>query len=62
MDKPRKIHKPCLYDQANIFSLLNFIWLVPLFNIGFKRPIEYEDLGDHCKADDPEIAAKMLER
>ena len=62
MERQRRITRPCLYDRANFFSRLNFIWMVPLFNVGFKRPLDYEDLGDHSKQDDPEKAAKLLER
>ena len=62
MDKPRKVTKPCEYDSASLLSRVNFLWIIPLFNLGYKRPLTQDDLGDHSVEDDPQVAAEILER
>lgn len=62
MDKPRKVTKPSQFDAASLFSRVNFLWIIPLFNLGYKRPLTCSDLSDHSIQDDPQVAAEILER
>lgn len=62
MKKEREINNKCLRDEANFISRINFLWIIPLFNLGFEKSIDYSELGDFCTEDEPENAAKLLQR
>ena len=37
-------------------------WLIPLFRVGLKKDLEFDDLDVCCRADDPEVLTNKLEK
>ncbi|XP_022147026.1 putative ABC transporter C family member 15 [Momordica charantia] len=44
------------YERATLLQLVTFSWLDPLFAVGYKRPLELDDIPDVCRND----SAKFL--
>ncbi|XP_022924813.1 putative ABC transporter C family member 15 [Cucurbita moschata] len=44
------------YGRATLLQLVTFSWLNPLFSVGYKKPLEKEDVPDVCRID----SAKFL--
>lgn len=62
MDEPMKIIRASSFDQANIVSRWLFSWILPLYTIGNKRPLEFRDLYGCCHKDEPILVTSRLER
>ena len=62
MEEPCKITRPNAYDAAGFWSRLSLWWIIPLFNRGFHKDLEPDDLFACSTEDDPKIYADALER
>ena len=38
--------RPCPYGRANILELITFSWMNPVFSIGYKKPLEKNEVPD----------------
>lgn len=61
METVRKKLKENPRDRANIFSVLVFSWVIPLFKEGFSKPLETEDLFQSRQCDKSKILAEKLQ-
>ena len=57
-----KVKAKCPYDNANIFSRLFFLWMLPLYSRGSKKKLEADDLYACPEQDEPENATNQLEK
>lgn len=63
METVKKKLKENPRDNANIFSVLIFSWIIPLFKEGFKKEqLDTEDLFQSRKCDKSKILAEKLQR
>lgn len=62
METVRKKLKENPRDSANIFSVLIFSWVIPLFKQGFSKPLDTEDLFQSRNCDKSNILAERLQR
>lgn len=62
METVRKKLKENPRDSANIFSVLTFSWVIPLFKEGFNKSLDTEDLFQSRKCDKSKILAEKLQR
>ncbi|XP_022147122.1 ABC transporter C family member 9-like isoform X2 [Momordica charantia] len=49
------------YGRATLVQLVTFSWLNPLFAIGFKTPLEQEDIPDVCRIDSAKFLSHSFE-
>lgn len=61
METVKKKLKENPRDRANIFSVLVFSWVIPLFKEGFSKPLDTEDLFQSRKCDKSKILAEKLQ-
>lgn len=61
METVRKKLKENPRDRANIFSVLVFSWVIPLFKEGYSKPLETEDLFQSRSCDKSNILAEKLQ-
>ncbi|CAH1780700.1 unnamed protein product [Owenia fusiformis] len=61
MDESKQHVKPCPMTSVNPLSRLFFWWLNPLFNVGYKRPLEETDMFNVLPEDDSENLCHRLE-
>ncbi|KAK6919880.1 ABC transporter type 1, transmembrane domain [Dillenia turbinata] len=54
-DKLSEQPRESLYGKASLIQLVTFSWLNPLFAIGFKKPLEQDDIPDVAKKDAAEF-------
>lgn len=45
-DEHSEYKRICLYGKATLVQLVTFSWLNPLFVVGFKKPLEQEEIPD----------------
>lgn len=62
MEEPLKITRTNAYDEAGFWTRLTMLWMIPLFNRGYKKDLEPEDLFTCSVEDDPKTHADALER
>lgn len=62
MEEPLKITRPNPYDTASFWQKLWFVWVLPIFNLGWDKDLEREDLYICPKEDDPKVMADALEK
>jgi hypothetical protein len=62
MDEPRKVKEPCSYDSASFLSRWFFIYVLPVFKIGNRGPLEFSDLPSQPAVDEPIALTNKLER
>lgn len=62
MDEPMKVIRPSSFDRANFISRWFYSWIIPLYQIGNKRPLEFSDLYGCCHQDEPIIVTSRLEK
>uniref|UniRef100_A0A804MB82 ABC transporter C family member 9 n=1 Tax=Zea mays TaxID=4577 RepID=A0A804MB82_MAIZE len=41
-----EVKRPCPYGRANILELVTFSWMNPVFSIGYKKPLEKNEVPD----------------
>ena len=61
MDEPQKVKKACSYDEACFLSRWFFWYVLPIFQIGKQRPLDFSDLPTCSKEDDPIKLTAALE-
>ncbi|XP_006652712.1 ABC transporter C family member 9 isoform X2 [Oryza brachyantha] len=47
--------RACPYGKANILQLVTFSWMNPVFAIGYKKPLDKNDVPDVCGKDSAEF-------
>lgn len=62
METVKKKLKENPRDRANIFSILVFSWVIPLFKEGAKKPLDTEDLFQSRNCDKSKVLAEKLQR
>ena len=55
-------HPDQSYDEAGFWKRLTLLWVIPLFNKGFSKELDAEDLYACSVEDDPGKHADALER
>lgn len=62
METAKKKLKENPRDAANIFSVLFFSWIIPLFREGSSKSLEIDDLFQSRQCDKSNILAEKLQR
>lgn len=62
METVKKKLKENPRDRANIFSILVFSWIIPLFKEGRRKPLDTEDLFQSRNCDKSKVLAEKLQR
>ena len=62
MEEPSRCTKVNAYDQQGFWGKLTLFWIFPIFNLGYKKDLDYSDLYACSKQDDPEMWADALEK
>lgn len=62
METVKKKLKQNQRDLANIFSVLVFSWVIPLFKEGYSKSLDIEDLFQSRQCDKSKILADRLQR
>lgn len=62
METVKKKLKENPRDSTNIFSVLVFAWVIPLFKKGYSKQLDTEDLFQSRKCDKSNILADKLQR
>lgn len=62
MEEANKVTLPCPFDEAFFLSRWFYSWIIPLYCIGYKRPIEFSDLYKCSKKDEAVVVSTKLER
>lgn len=62
MDTVKKTLRENPRDKANIFSVLVFSWVIPLFKEGSSKSLEIDDLFQSRKCDKSKILAENLQK
>ena len=62
MDEAARVTRPSVYDKASYLSRWFFTWIIPLFNVGWRRTIDFADLDLCSRDDDPQANTEALER
>lgn len=62
MDTVKKTLRENPRDRANIFSVLVFSWVIPLFKEGSSKSLEIDDLFQSRKCDKSKILAENLQK
>lgn len=62
METVKKKLKQNPRDTANIFSVLIFSWIIPLFKDGFSKPLDTEDLFQSRQCDKSSLLADKLQK
>ena len=55
------VTKSCPFDAAGLLSRTIYLWVFPLFNLGYSKSLVVQDLYSHPKEDDPWNAVQLLE-
>lgn len=61
MEQAAKITRKCAHDACNLLGKVFYIWTVSLFNVGWSRPLNFDDLLQCPKRDDPILVTSLLE-
>src|SRR5689334_2691569 len=61
MEQPCRLTKKCIYDNASQWSRWTFLWMLPVFQTGWKKDLDLSDLPMCCESDEPEFVTKNLE-
>ena len=62
MQREVKINKNTPHDTSNFLTRWFYTWTLPLFNIGWVRQLNFDDLYLCPKEDDPTLVTEKLER
>ncbi|KAG8066019.1 hypothetical protein GUJ93_ZPchr0004g40126 [Zizania palustris] len=54
--------RPCPYGKANILQLVTFSWMNPVFAIGYKKPLEKNDVPDIYEKDSAEFLSDSFKK
>jgi ATP-binding cassette subfamily C (CFTR/MRP) protein 1 len=54
--------RPCPYGRASIFGLVTFSWMNPVFAIGYKKPLEKNDVPDVDGKDSAEFLSDSFKK
>ncbi|KAL5214771.1 hypothetical protein ABZP36_003923 [Zizania latifolia] len=54
--------RPCPYGKANILQLVTFSWMNPVFAIGYKKPLEKNDVPDVYEKDSAEFLSDSFKK
>ncbi|KAF8651897.1 hypothetical protein HU200_063096 [Digitaria exilis] len=54
--------RPCLYGKASLLELVTFSWMNPVFAIGYKRPLEENDMPDVDVKDSAEFQSEIFKK
>ncbi|CAN6460901.1 unnamed protein product [Victoria cruziana] len=52
---------PAPYGRANIIQLVTFSWMNPLISVGFRKPLDQEDVPDVDIHDSAEFASRVFD-
>jgi hypothetical protein len=61
MEQPLKVTRECIYDKSNQWARWTFLWMLPVFQDGWKKDLDLPDLPVCCKNDDPDTVTNLLE-
>lgn len=61
METGSKARKPNPYDSCSWVSRALFLWVLPLFRLGFSKDLDEDDVYECCRDDDPEKWSSRLE-
>lgn len=62
MDTVKKTLRENPRDRANIFSVLVFSWVIPLFKEGSSKSLEIDDLFQSRQCDKSKLLAENLQK
>ncbi|RDX82620.1 ABC transporter C family member 9, partial [Mucuna pruriens] len=60
-EKHAECQRESPYGKATLFQLINFSWLNPLFAIGYKKPLEQNDIPDVDTKDSAEFLTSSFD-
>lgn len=62
MESSRRIFAVNPREKTNIFSVLTFVWTLPLFKKGFSKILQLDDIYGPLKCDRSETLGERLEK
>lgn len=62
MEDGRQVNRASLVDKVCFLSRWFNIWIIPLFNTGWKRTVVMQDVYGCAPSDDPHHLGSRLER
>nr|CAD59598.1 MRP-like ABC transporter [Oryza sativa Japonica Group] len=57
-----EIKRPCPYGKANLLQLVTFSWMNPVFAIGYKKPLDKNDVPDVYGKDSAEFLSDSFKK
>lgn len=61
MDTGNREYLPNPRDSAGIFSVIFYLWLIPLFRKGYTKVLELSDVYQACRGDRSEAVGQRLQ-